>query len=245
MKDNSYPPVSTKAPYESLGYQKSYKSPEPEPLDDIPKQMDDFELLLEQYRRIQEQIDELGPVSQQNTFVDDLIDDTFVDIPLDDNRVFDQEKENLNSIDFNDESMLGFENSATTFTGEREDDGGEYIPGKFSPFRINQTVKRVRTLSELNKLDLLERGLEHDDMSTNEGERGDIEGFRHTEGQQGSVGGGQRTRKGRISRTKKRRRRRPSLESSRCGSKASSSDVYEKLGVVKLRDGGRYGRNNR
>ncbi|XP_028397201.1 zinc finger C3H1 domain-containing protein-like [Dendronephthya gigantea] len=231
-------------------------SPEPnedfnEPMND-ENENEDFKVLLEEYKHIQEKLDELGPGPKHGrSLVDDIIDDTFVDVPLDDVRTTSKPSDNLDAEIRELELELTWQaNTQTTSENTTQFDNASYpqvistlsqnIPttyggpsteqpysGVFEPFKIQSAPKKVRSLSELNRIDMATRGLpvENDvpaKVTTNARSKA-----------KGRSKGKRRPSKGLRQRVRRDR------SSDRSGSKVSSSDIYDELGVgIKKSQGG-------
>ena len=223
--------------------------------ENLSEEDDDFEFLLEKYKHLQEQLDELGPGAQRShSLADELIDDTFVDIPLDDLPSGAQEKENLDDKvsqleqDFN-ETTQKLELSENFSGTDEGNDGGEYISRKFSPFTIKARAKKVRTLSELNKMDLVARGIDQDfdvtrtNLSANSSLRNE-EGTRQL--QREAPARKSKSRRRRLRKNERKRRKASAQSGSHSGNKVSSTDIYEELGVAVKKDNSSHsGKNNR
>lgn len=196
---------------------------------------DDFEFLLERYKHIQEQLDELGPGTETSrSLVDDLIDDTFVDIPLDDIPNADQRKGKTNEdgvkleLDFDETNS---ENYLEVTEGNDVTD--VYHSNKFSPFAIKPQPKRVRTLSELNEMDLASRGLERQlDERTRSSEKNSERNEERSKIIQRQASTGKTKKKRRRLPKYARLKKRAELSRNQSSTRRSSSDTYEKLGIA-------------
>ena len=91
--------------------------------------------------------------------------------------------------------------------------------GGFEPFKIKPSPKKVRTLSELNEIDLAARGL----ISDNDGQSKVANNLSKPKGKS-------KTRR-RPNRSARQRMKRKAASRDQSGGKASSSEVYEELGV--------------
>lgn len=213
---------------------------------------EDFKILLEEYKHIQEQLDELSPGPKHGrSLVDDIIDDTFVDVPLDDVRNANKPPDNIDAeirkLELNlvantqtsSENAMHYANTGypqvistlsqnipTTYGGPAAE---QPYSGAFEPFKIQPAPKKVRSLSELNRIDMATRGLPVED---------DVPSKVTTDARSKTKGRSKARR--RPSKGLRQRIKRKDGSSDRSGSKVSSSDIYDELevGIKKSQGGG-------
>ena len=136
---------------------------------------------------MQEELDQIESGPKHRSLVDDVIDDSFVDVPLDDISNFPKPQDQLdveirrleqnysqtNSIgaemNYEDQvhsgqSVASISQSIPTIYENNEHNydvcaNEQPFFGLFEPFKIKPTLNKVRTLSELNQMDLASRGV--------------------------------------------------------------------------------------
>ena len=144
------------------------------------EEVDDYSLLLERHRLIQQQLEALE--KQESLADDDIIDDTFVDIPIeDDEQSLERSREWENNshskidsqdlvVDSNDEY---FEIHSENYALEAENDTRveELMkPKVFLPFKIRTQYSTVPSIQELSRKDLEQKQTkQEDDGSTSIG----------------------------------------------------------------------------
>ena len=218
----------------------------PESNEGIKEQDDDedFKQLLEQYKLIQEQLDELGPGRQHRSLVDEIIDDSFVDVPLDNVTPAEKPQDDLDAeirkleLDFSQTNSLNDEMPSsylqipaisqfipTTYNEHNYESNAkeQELSGVFEPFKIKPAQKKVRTLSELNRMDLASRGLITDD-----------DGQSNVGNNQSKAKGKSKTRR-RANRKARRSMNQKATSSNQTGNQASNSSVCEDTGVGIIR----------
>lgn len=211
----------------------------------------DFKRLLEQYKHIQEQLDGLEFRPKHRSLVDDVIDDSFVDVPLDDVGNSEKPQDNLDTeirkleLDFNQTKSIDTEISSgdpvqldymkylqsiptisqsipTTYVNDENNYNNYGLEqpffGIFEPFQIKPVQKKVRSLSELNEIDMASRGLV-----------GDRDGqAKVTNGRSKPKGKNKASR--RPNKSIRRRMKRKAASNGQSGSKLLSSDAHKNNG---------------
>ena len=208
---------------------------------------EDFKNLLEQYKHMQEELDQIRSAPKRRSLVDDVIDDSFVDVPLDDN--LQEQQDDLDAairrleLNFSQANSIGTDISSgdlfyadntwndipsisqtipTTY-GNSEQNYDNYSNeqpffGLFEPFKIKASLNKVRTLSELSQIDLASRGLSNDNSGMS----------KTSDSQSKSVGKAKTKRKPSKS-ARQRMKRRAALRNQ--SGEVSSNDVYEEFNV--------------
>ena len=205
---------------------------------------EDFKSLLEQYKHIQEQLDELGTGSRRRSLVNEIIDDSFVDVPLDDVRNLEKPQDNLDAeirkleMDFCQTNLINpqptdlvrssfsanvpvIPQSIPTTYGKDEQNypSEELFFGCFEPFQIKASEKKVRTLKELSNIDSASRGL----VVENDASKVVNNNNCKTKGKN-------KTRRRPNKNVRQRMKRKAALKN-QARSKVTSNNVYDELGV--------------
>ena len=211
---------------------------------------EDFKSLLEQYKHIQEQLDELGTGGKRRSLINEIIDDSFVDVPLDDIKNSDKPRDNLDAeirkleLDFSQTNSINTapnltdlvrsslpayqpnipvisQSIPTTYEhGDQNYTNEEPFFGIFEPFQIKASQKKVRTLRELSKIDLASRGLVVDNN-----EQSKVE-YNNSKGK-----GKSKARRRPSKNVRQRMKRKAALRDQSRAKGASNDDVYDELGV--------------
>ena len=196
----------------------------PSPLDE--EEVDDYRILLQRHRLIQQQLAALEKQENSTLVEDNIIDDTFVDIPVEYTQpdLLLVNERNLESFHHSleqthkeegglnlDRNMTSAETTSEIYTLERTDDliesessGEGTLQKSFLPFKIKPRYNNVPSVQELSQKDLEQRearkGIE------TAAERNNLENV-PVEGSGQSQSQRKRTR-GQLSRARKNRRKR-------------------------------------
>ena len=154
----------------------------PSPLDE--EEVDDYRILLQRHSLIQQQLAALEKQESSTLGEDNIIDDTFIDIPVEDTqpdllRVNERDLQNfsnsldetyekedvLNSQELNiDRNATSIETSNEIYSLEKSNDlleseqtGEAMAPKAFSPFKIKPRYSNLPSIKELSQKDLEQR----------------------------------------------------------------------------------------